>query len=788
MPVFSLPGELPPPPPRTFFGRDELVEEIVDLVEHLTPLALVGAGGIGKTSIALTVLHDDRIKRQFGDEGRFIRCDRFPASLPHFLQRLSKAIGAGIDNPEDLTPLRSFLSSKDMLIVLDNAESMLDPLIARGEEIYEVVEELSQLSNVCLCITSRISTVPPDCRRLEIPTLSMEAACDTFYRIYQHGERSDLINNILEQLGFHPLSITLLATVAHHNKWDTDRLVREWGEQRTDMLQTDHKRSLAAAIELSLSSLMFQELGPDAHDLLGVIAFFPQGVDENNIDWLFPTIAGRKKIFDKLCVLSLTYRSDGFITMLAPIRDHLSPKDPASASLLHSTKDRYFSRLSVNVRANQPGSEETKWITSEDVNVEHLLDVFTTVDSTSDAVWGACVNFMIHLFWHKPRLVVLGTKIETLADDHPSKLECLLQLSRLFHRVGKYVEPERLLTHILKLSREQGNDDKLAQALYFLSSVHMFTGQYEEGMREIREASEVYERLGETTNQAICLAELASLLNVAGQLDAAEETASRAVNLVPENKRFLVCRCHKTLGDIYRSKGEMEKAIHHLEMALGIASSSNFPALQFAVHFSLALLFADQGKFDDAHIHLEQAKLQAANSNDTCSLALTVWKQAEFWHKQHRFEEAKSEALCALDAFEKVGAAGYAEGVREFLQQIDHDSRANVTPHELDEDVNGELLTTDRRPCSLILRIQIGPPNPNDGIDGCLEFFRCTLPQVINVPSLHPVSRCILSYRHYPTSPHFSALQGSPRLCLLPPHTSITSYSLSYRSSTICIL
>ena len=543
-----------------------------------------------------------------------------------------------------------------------------------------MVKELSRFRKICLCITSRISTIPPGCKAFEIPTLWMDPARDTFYRIYQCGERSDLVDNILEQLDFHPLSITLLATVAHHNKWGNDRLLKEWEERQKSVLQTEYNEGLATTIELSLASPMFQELGPDAREILGVIAFFPQGVDENNLDWLFPTISNT--IFDKFCTLSLTHRNCGFITMLAPLRDYLSPKDPMSSPLLCATKKRYFTRMSITVDPNSREFEDARWIRSEDVNVEHLLDVFTSIDANSEDVWEACVNFMKHIFWHKQRLlVVLRPKIEALPDNHPSKPECLVELSQLFRSVGNHTANKEILIQALKLLREREGGYRTAETLMFLAYTNRALSLYKEGISQAEESLEICERLDHKFGQAHSLRCLAWMLRDDNQLDAAKVAASKALDLFKDIRadHYGVCQSNRALGIICHYKGEIEEAIKHFETALEIASASNWPKEVFWNHYCMAELFFDEDRFVDAHAHVELAKSHSAG--DEFQLGRGMQLQATFWYKQQRFEEAKSEVLRAIEVFEKLGTTLDLDKCRNLLQDIQRELNEQVATH-----------------------------------------------------------------------------------------------------------
>lgn len=143
-----------------------------------------------------------------------------------------------------------------------------------------------------------------------------------------------------------------------------------------------------------------------------VVTFFPPGINGDNLGWLSPTISDVKGIFDKFCVLSLTYQAHNFIAMPSRLQDYLRPQHPRTSPLLCAIMDHCFSQLRLmgDLEPDNLWFRESQWITSEDANIEHLL------------------------YWHKPRSTVLRQRTEDLSGDHHSKPQAsvLILALRLF--------------------------------------------------------------------------------------------------------------------------------------------------------------------------------------------------------------------------------------------------------------------------------------------------------------------------------------------------------------------
>ena len=126
----------------------------------------------------------------------------------------------------------------------------------------------------------------------------------------------------------------------------------------------------------------------------------------------------------------------------------------------------------------------------------------------------------------------------------------------------------------------------------------------------------------------------------------------------------------------------MEKAIHHFGLALEIASSSNWHEQLSLIHLSLAHLFSEEGRLDDAHAHLERAKSYAVNN--PYDLVAVSFMRATLWEKQDMLEEAKSEASRVLESIEKLGATEDAVKIRRLLEKIEGSARGTSDKPNVD--------------------------------------------------------------------------------------------------------
>jgi len=277
---------------------------------------------------------------------------------------------------------------------------------------------------------------------------------------------------------------------------------------------------------------------------------------------------------------------------------------------------------------------------------------------------------MDHLCWHKPRLVVLGPKIRGLPDNHPSKAMCLYRLSEVFNQVANYQESKAILCHALELWRRQGNDLWAAKTLERLCDANRCLYSYDEGIQQAEEGLEIYRRLGDVSGEAWCLRRLGFVLYQSGKYEAAEEAASRAIELsLNQGQRYQLCISHRLLASVYRVTHQREKAIANYQAALDIVAPFGWQHELFWTHLDLALLFLDEARFDDAQSHIQQTKSHAADNQYFLGRATDL--QADLWNRQKRYGEAKSETLRAIDIYERIGAVGDLERCTRFLQDVE---------------------------------------------------------------------------------------------------------------------
>ncbi|KAJ7839036.1 hypothetical protein B0H14DRAFT_2588218 [Mycena olivaceomarginata] len=154
-----FPDERLPARPAILCGRDHEVQAIVDIILHKPPahVVILGSGGIGKTSVALAVLHSPDIKRQFQNRRFFVSCDA-ATSVDALVLEILKVFGMTSENGiAPRTKVLAFLEASSCIICLDNFETSWD---ADPRAIEAFLAKITSTPNTAVLLTCRGSSRP----------------------------------------------------------------------------------------------------------------------------------------------------------------------------------------------------------------------------------------------------------------------------------------------------------------------------------------------------------------------------------------------------------------------------------------------------------------------------------------------------------------------------------------------------------------------------------------------------------------------------------------------------
>ncbi|TCO64239.1 ATP-binding protein [Actinocrispum wychmicini] len=569
--------------------------------------AIDGSGGIGKSSLAVHWAH--RVQHRFPDGTLHVNLRGYgpgaPANPGEALAGFLYALGVSAANvPMDLEAqaglYRSLLAGRQMLIVLDNANSA------------EQVRPLLPGTAGCLVlITSRASltglVISDAATRVTLDLLTLSEAADLVTQIvgFERAQAEpDAVATLAQMCARLPLALRIAATwaVGHPHTTITD-LVSDLADdqQRLDLLSNpvDERTAVRTVFDWSYQRLtpeqarVFRTLGvhtgPDISlhaaaaagdlDLATARHLLDDLADSHVID-----LVGRDRYrFHDLLRAYAAERADRDITA--------ADRDQAEHSLLawYAYHAESASRVSNPVRADWNPVSNCVPRARPELEFSDLLEAIA---------------------WWDAERANLAAATRQASRRGLDKLTILLAAttSSVLCRRGQWADAIEI--NILSVNAARRCGDRLSETyvLTMLAEVHELAGQWSEASAVFQDGLKVAREIGAPGRQAIALLGLGSLRRRQNRLPEAINylCAAKPLSVGAQRGRLEgVIEHHLSLT--YTSLGRYEQAVHHAERSLALRRQANDPSAETAALHCLAKARQGMGDHRQAIVLCEQA-------------------------------------------------------------------------------------------------------------------------------------------------------------------------------------
>lgn len=626
--------------PAGYLKRQKQLDETVRLVtltdyetnqhsfsERIT--AIVGMGGIGKTTLAQVLSEDCRVRRAFPDGILWLEMGQNP-NLVAKQAALGVALGDTIDKypneEQGKIRLSQFLDNREisrLLLILDDVwerkQIEIFPNLGKNSHILMTTRN-GNLASLVGAKKVMVNQLTED-EGVQLIVQRMQLSPDT-------PEKREILRPIVRILQGHTLSIRIAASMMEEPIMETlpqliARLEADPGNifQDLQLDPTDKNGNIERSLNLSYSTLTpdlqerFRALGvlaPDA-DLNVAMAAAVWG---NSVEEAENTL----NLFSRYSLLT-EESLEGKYTQHGLLRTY------ARALALKSEGfQTYLDRYTDYVTDILGDSKKELWGEWQRIELEiphihfvgnllHQRYIDKPQDQTAqNRALHFCVNTSLYLSEATDTRSIawldMGLKISQ--GQHDDAIERLLsnRLAMAYAQASQYAQAQFCAENALNLSRSAKDRLNEAEALNLLGLISIFRDEFAIAERYLRDSLKLFEMIGDKLGQARTLNNLGNTLYKMAQNEEAIEAFGRGREIFLELGLIRSATRLMLNMSVAKSRmGDYAGAKSYMEEALPIFRQMKDERSQAQIYLNLGALNQFQGKLADS----EQASSEALN-------------------------------------------------------------------------------------------------------------------------------------------------------------------------------
>jgi hypothetical protein len=449
------------------YGREREKEDIVSTLMGSLParVAILGAGGIGKTTLALSVLYDEQVVSRY-DSRYFVACDGVTSAelLLTELANVRRLPRDQLDeNMHDLV-LASFRRDPGVLC-FDNLETAWDNLEGR-RAVEDLLMEFMAIPNLALLVTMRGTQRPAPSAGWSMPflqplhSLRFTDAVDVFRHI-SGGKMDEYAEKMIKEVDCIPLAVTLLGHMVQEENETTASLAKRWKKERTALIENggdDRLSKLDKSIQCSVTSPRMQQ-DTSATNILALLSLLPDGFPnrEGMLDKLqrfLPSDVNLRKAVSTLRRVALihgeTLVDTPRLRLLSPVRHFSQANLQVLPELRTALVDLYVGILDDGRDYSDPHSHT--FIPPELLNIRAVLAEAYRSGDRREALIKASIAYTAWLvFMGSGSEEIIQLAIQSMPDSDELLASCFYWLGKLCMRRNDVEEAHRAFVRAIEL-------------------------------------------------------------------------------------------------------------------------------------------------------------------------------------------------------------------------------------------------------------------------------------------------------------------------------------------------